>query len=107
MSKKRAIIARMLLLIIALFSIVLGFLKIFTHYNSVWRSGLLDYVVAIGAVLGGIFLIAPKGSKVFLTVNFAFIIFEAYKLAIDYHDFNDVLLCGTAIVCLFVPIINR
>ena len=97
----------LLLGIAASFSVILGLLKIYSHYNSIWRFGYLDYVVAIGAIIGGFFLFAPKRSKVVLTTNFAFIIFEAYKLLIDYHDFHDVLLCGIAIVCLSIPIIRR
>jgi hypothetical protein len=107
MAGRRAEIARLLLWIIALFSIGLGLLKIYTHYNSVWRSGPLDYLVAIGAVVGGLFLFAPKGSKGVLAINCVFLVFEVYKAIIDYQDFHDVLLCSVAIVCLLIPIIRR
>jgi hypothetical protein len=92
MAGRRAKIAHLLSWTTALFSIGLGLLKIYTHYNSVWRSGALDYIIAIGAVVGGLFLFAPKGSKVILSISFVFIIFEAFKLIIDYRDFHDVLL---------------
>ena len=106
MTRRRAKIARLLLAITAIVSIELGILKIFTHYNSIWRSGPLDYIIAIGAIVGGLFVYASKGSKVILAINYVFLAFEAYKAIIDYRDFRDVLLCVIAIICLIIPIIR-
>ena len=107
MGGRRSKIRQLHLWIVGLFSLGLGLLKIYTHYYSIWRSGALDYIVAVGAVVGGLFLFAPKGSKAVMAVNCFFIFFEAYKLIIDFRDLHDVLLCGTAIVCLFIPIVRR
>lgn len=106
MSGRRAKITRLLLAILAIFLMGFGLVKIFTHYNSVWRSGPLDYIVAIGAIVGGLFVLVPKVSKVILAATFAFIVIEVYKAIIDYHDFRDVLLCVIAIACLIIPIIR-
>src|SRR5450759_776968 len=100
MSERRAKILRLLLAITAIVSIGLGLLKIFTHYNSIWRSELIDYIVAIGAIVGGLLVFMSKGSKLILTICYAFLVFEAYKAIIDFLDFRDVLLCVIAIICL-------
>jgi len=63
MSGRRAKITRLLLRILAIVSIGFGFVKIFTHFNSVWRSGPLDYIVAIGAIVGGLFVFAPIAQR--------------------------------------------
>lgn len=92
MTRRRAKIARLLLPITAIVSIGLGLLKIFTHYNSIWRSGPIDYIVAIGAIIGGLLVLVPKESKAILTICYAFLVFEAYKAIIDFLDFRDVLM---------------
>ena len=106
MSGRRAKITRLLLGILAIVSIGFGFVKIFTHFNSVWRSGPLDYIVAIGAIVGGLFVFAPNRSKVILATSCALTVIEVYKAIIDYRDFHDVLLCIIAITCLIIPIIR-
>jgi len=54
MREKGAKIARLLLTTTALVAIGLGVLKIYTHYISIFRSGPLDYIVAVGAIIGGL-----------------------------------------------------
>ncbi len=55
-------IVRRLFAVIALVSIGLGFLKIYLHYFSIFRFGLLDYLVAIGAIVGGLMVFVKKAT---------------------------------------------
>ena len=52
MRDKKAKIARISLIILAMVSITMGFLKIYTHYNSIFRSDPLDYIVAVDTIVG-------------------------------------------------------
>ena len=106
MREKKAKIARLSLLITALVSIGLGFLKIYTHYYSIWRSGPLDYSIALGAIVGGLMVFVPKSSKVIFMVCIAFLTFEVFKAIIDFLDYRDVLICAIAIICLIIPVIR-
>ncbi len=104
MKKKEAKSTRLLLTIIAVASIALGFLKIYTHYNSIFRVGPIDYIVAIGAIVGGVLVITQKVSDVISVICISFLTFEVFKAIIDFHDFNDVFLCIIAIICLIIPL---
>ena len=106
MREKKAKIARLSMAITAIVSIGLGFLKMYTHYYSIWRSGPLDYIIAIGAIVGGLVVFMPKVSNVISVICCAFLIFEGYKAIIDFFDFRDVLLCIIAIICLIIPLIR-
>ncbi len=54
-------IAGLLPRIATFFSIELGLIKFFTHYFSIYKLDVLDYIVAIGAIIGGLFVFAKKG----------------------------------------------
>ena len=106
MRDKKAKIARLSLLIIAIVSIVIGFLKIYTHYNSIFRPDPLDYIVAVGAIVGGLLVLKPKVSNTISIACIAFLTFEVFKAIVDFLDFGDVLFCAIAIICLIIPIIR-
>jgi hypothetical protein len=106
MKEKKAKITRLSLAIIAIISIALGFLKIYTHYNSIFRVEPLDYIVAIGAIVGGFLVITQKASDEIAVLCISFLTFEVFKALIDYRDLNDVFLCAIAIICLIIPIIR-
>ncbi len=96
----------MSLAITALVSIVLGFLKIYLHYNSVFRVGPLDYVVGVGAIFGGFMVFTGRKTIVVFTVCTAFLALELLKVTVDFFDFGDVFLCILAIICLLIPIVR-
>jgi hypothetical protein len=106
MKEKKAKIARLSLAIIAVASIALGFLKIYSHYYSIYRIGPIDYIIAIGAIVGGLLVITQKFSYVISVVCIGFFTFEVFKALIDYRDFNDVFLCIIASFCLIIPIVR-
>jgi hypothetical protein len=106
MIETKAKITRLSLAIIAVASIAMGFLKIYTHYYSIYRVGPLDYIIAIGIIVGGLLVISQKASAVISVVCIGFFTFEVIKALIDYRDINDVVLCATAIFCLIIPIIR-
>jgi hypothetical protein len=106
MKEKKAKIAKLSLAIIAMASIALGILKIYTHYYSIYRVGPIDYIIAIGAIVGGLLVITQKFSAVISVVCFSFLTFEVFKALIDYRDINDVFLCVIAIFCLIIPIVR-
>ena len=106
MKEKKAKIVRLSLMATATVSIATGFLKIYTHYNSIFRSGPLDYIIAIGAIVGGLIVFTQKTSFVISLVCIAFLSFEVFKAIIDFLDFRDVLLCTIAIICIIIPIIR-
>ncbi len=106
MKNKKAKSTRLLLTIVAVASIADGFLKIYTHYNSIFRVGPIDYIVAIGAIVGGLLVITQKVSNVISVVCISFLTFEIFKAIIDYRDFNDVFLCTIAIICLIIPLVR-
>jgi hypothetical protein len=106
MKEKKVKIARLSLSIIALASIALGFLKIYTHYYSIYRVGPIDYIIAIGAIVGGLLVITQKFSDIISVVCISFFTFEVFKALIDYRDINDVFLCVIASFCLIIPIIR-
>ncbi len=95
-----------LLAFLSLLPIALGILKFYSHYNSVFRSELLDYLVAAGAILGGLFLLFRRISKRTLLVCGSFIAIEAFKAIIDRHDFYDVTLTIIAIIYLTIPFLR-
>ena len=97
----------MLLTMAAVPPIGLGLLKFYLHYNSAFRSGLLDYVVGAGAILGGLFLFAPKGSKVVLAISGPLIAVETLKAIVDYRDPFDVAFCAIAVIYLSIPLLRR
>ena len=106
MSDKKARMAQISMAILAIFSIGIGILKIYTHYHSIFRLGPLDYIVAFGAIIGGLLVLRQKSSDVISVVCMAFLAFEVLKAIIDFRDFNDVLLCTIAIISLIIPIIR-
>jgi hypothetical protein len=106
MREKKAKITRLSLTITAIVSIAIGFLKIYTHYNSIFRSDPLDYIVAIGAIVGGLLVFTQKVSFVISLVCVSFLGFEVLKAIVDFLDFRDVFLCTIAIICLIIPIIR-
>ena len=106
MRDKKAKIARLALVIVALVSVVLGFLKIFSHFYSVYRLGPLDYVVAVGAMVGGLLVISKKETIPIIMICTAFLAFEVLKAVVDFRDFGDVSLCAIAIFCLAIPLVK-
>jgi hypothetical protein len=104
--KKKAKISFLFLTITAVVAIWLGFLKIYTHYHSVFRFGPFDYIVAIGAIVGGLVIFLPKSSIGISLVCIFFLTFEVNKAIIDFGDLGDVFLCVIAIFCLTIPIIK-
>jgi hypothetical protein len=106
MRDKKVKIVRRLFATIALVSIGLGFLKIYLHYFSIFRFGLLDYLVAIGAIVGGLMVFVKKRMFVISIVCIGFLAFEVFKVIVDFRDVFDVLFCTIAIICLTVPLIR-
>jgi hypothetical protein len=106
MREKKAKIVRLSLATTAIVSIVLGFLKIYSHFSSTFRSGPLDYIIAIGAIVGGLLVFAGKSSNGILVICLSFLTFEVFKAIIDFRDFGDVLLCVIGIICLAIPLIR-
>jgi hypothetical protein len=104
MKEKTVKIARLSLAIVAMASIALGFLKIYSHYYSIYRFDPIDYIIAIGAIVGGLLVITQKFSDLISVVCISFFTFEVIKALIDYRDINDVLLCVIASFCLIIPI---
>jgi uncharacterized membrane protein len=104
--EKKPKISFLFLTITAIVIILLGFLKIYTHYNSIYRSDPLDYIIAIGAIVGGLLVLMSKKSTVISLVCIFFIFFEVNKAIIDFRDLGDVVLCVIAIFCLTIPIIK-
>ncbi len=100
MSQTRTSARRKLLAVLAIGA---GALKFYLHYNSVFRYGLFDYVVAAGAVAGGSFLLYRKRSKIIVLVSLFFIIAEALKAVVDHRDIYDVLFAVITICYLTVP----
>ncbi len=94
------------LLTLSLLPIGFGILKIYLHYYSVFRTGLLDYFVAAGAILGGLFWFSPKPSKMILLISGSLIIVEIYKAFVDYRDPMDVALAIAATIYLSVPLVR-
>lgn len=87
-------------------AIGLGIMKIYLHYDSRFRSGLLDYLVGVGAILGGIFLFSRKPSKVVLLISGSFIAVEVFKAIVDRHDLFDVSLASVAVIYLIIPLLR-
>jgi hypothetical protein len=106
MKDKKAKITRLSLSAIAMVSIALGLLKIYSHYYSIYRVGPIDYIIAIGAIVGGLLVITQKYSDVISVVCISFFTFELFKAIIDYRDINDVFLCALASFCLIIPIVR-
>lgn len=87
--------------------IVLGIFKIYAHFYSSWRFGYLDYLIAAGLILGGLFLfIAQPVSKAVVLASSILIAFELYKAVIDYYDHFDVFLAILAITYLIIPLLK-
>jgi len=106
MKGKKAKITRLSLSTIALASIALGFLKIYSHYYSIYRVGPIDYIIAIGAIVGGLLVISQRFSDVISVICISFFTFELFKAIIDYRDINDVFLSVIASFCLIIPIVR-
>jgi hypothetical protein len=106
MKDKKAKITRLSLSTIALASIALGISKIYSHYYSIYRFGPIDYIIAIGAIVGGLLVITQKFSDVISVVCISFFTFELFKAIIDYRDINNVFLCAIASFCLIIPIVR-
>ncbi len=106
MRDKKTKVVQLSLALIALISIGMGLLKIYSHYVSIFRYGPLDYIVAIGAIVGGIAVLSSKRSNAISLVCIAFLAFEVLKAIVDFRDFNDVLLSTIGIICLLIPVIR-
>jgi hypothetical protein len=104
--EKKAKISFLFLTITAVVAVCLGLLKVYTHYNSIWRLDPLDYIIAIGAIVGGFLVLMSKNSTVISLVCIFFLTFEVNKAILDFSDLGDVLLCAIAIFCLTIPIIK-
>ncbi len=102
----RAVAHAFRILMLSLLPIVFGILKIYLHYQSVFRSGLLDYFVAAGAIFGGIFLFFRNPPKTILLISGSLIIVEIYKAIVDYSDLFDVALAIIAIIYLSIPFLR-
>ncbi len=105
--KKTDLRPRPYLVFLSILPIGVGILKACLHYNSVFRSGLLDYFVAAGAILGGVFLFSLKPSKVILLISGSYIVVELSKAIIDYRDPVDVAIAVFAVICLSVPFLRH
>lgn len=95
------------LLCLSALPIGLGILKVYLHYNSHFRSELLDYLVAAGLILGGVFLFSQKSSKVILLISGSLIVVELFKAVVDYRDLYDLALTITAIIYLSIPLLRN
>jgi hypothetical protein len=94
-----------LLAVIAALPIGLGILKIYSHLNSSYRLEPLDYIVAAGLILGGLFLFSKPRSNVISVTSGCFIAFELFKAIVDYNDHYDLFITTVAIVYLSIPIL--
>jgi hypothetical protein len=88
------------------FPVALGILKIYLHIISPWRFGFLDYLVSIGLILGGLFLLVQPRLSVVLLVSSLLLSFELYKAIVDYSDHFDLFLSMTATVYLSLPFLQ-
>jgi hypothetical protein len=95
-----------LLAVMASFPIGLGILKIYSHVYSVYRLGPLDYIVATGLILGGLFLFSKPHSNAISVTSGGFIAFELFKAIVDYFDYYDLFIATVAIVYLTIPILR-
>lgn len=96
-----------LLVVAGLLPIALGVIKIYLHLISPWRSGYLDYLVAAGLILGGIFLLAQPSLKAALLPGVTLITIELYKAIVDYPDHFDLFLTILATIYLSIPILKH
>ncbi len=94
------------LLGLSVLPIGLGIIKLYSHYNSRFRSDPFDYLVAAGLILGGVFLFFRKPSKVILLISSSFIIVEVFKAIVDHGDLFDVMLAIVAIIYLSIPLLR-
>lgn len=106
MRDEKSKIGRLSLVLTASVSIGLGFLKIYTHYYSIFRSGPLDYFMAFGAIFGGLMVLTKKATIVISSVCMFFLALEVLKAIVDFRDLWDFLLCTIATVCLVIPLIR-
>jgi hypothetical protein len=97
---------KVFLIIMSTLPIGLGIFKIYAHVNSQWRLGYLDYLLAAGLILGGLFLFAQHISKLVLLSSVILIAFELYKALLDYLDYFDVFLAILATSYLSIPILR-
>jgi len=86
--------------------VALGILKIYLHIHSVWRFGVLDYVISIGLILGGLFLFSKPRSKPILLASIFLIVVELLKAVSDYFDHFDVFITLVAVLYLSIPILR-
>ncbi len=93
-------------ILMSLLPIGLGIVKIYFHVISKYRLGVLDYLVAIGAIVGGLLLFAWRHSKVLLAISGFFFAVEVVKAAADYWDPFDFFLTAIAILFLVVPFLR-
>ncbi len=93
-------------ILMSLLPIGLGIVKIYFHVISKYRLGVLDYLVAIGAIVGGLLLFAWRHSKVLLAISGFFFAVEVVKAAGDYWDPFDFFLTAIAILFLVVPFLR-
>ncbi len=84
--KDKARIVQLSQVITAIVPIGLGFLKIYTHYYSIFRSGLLDYLIAVGATVGGFLVLTRKVSFVISLICVSFLSFEVLKATVNNPD---------------------
>jgi hypothetical protein len=95
-----------LLAVMAALPIGLGILKIYSHLYSVYRLEPLDYIIAAGLILGGLFLFSKPRSNLISVISGCFIAFELFKAIIDYSDYYDLFIVTIAIFYLTIPILR-
>ncbi len=106
MTKTPKLMKTVLLALISALPIGLGIIKIYAHVISKWRFGYLDYFLAAGLILGGIFILVYNHiSKPVVLVSAILIVFELYKGILDYRDIFDVSLVTIATIYLSVSIL--
>ncbi len=92
--------------IIAAPAVALGILKLYLHIYSVWRFGVLDYLVSIGLISGGLFLFSKPRAKPVLLASTFLIGVELLKAVTDYYDYFDVFLTLVAVLYLSIPFLR-
>ena len=100
------LLRKVFLLFVAAPPISLGIAKFYSHLFSIWRLGYLDYLVAAGLVLSGLFLFAKPRSRVVLLASCVLIAVELLKATADYRDHYDLFITLIAVAYLSIPIIR-
>jgi hypothetical protein len=81
---------------VALLCIAFGSIKLYFHYESIWRyyPNYLDYALGLCSIALGILILLDRGWYASPVV----IVVSALKLALDYRDPVDLLFCIFLIV---------